>query len=235
MILGKNNLQIIDMVKSDIPALNNLFIDIDGSTCAVNNKSLIVVEPVKKEVKEIIPLKENDKDEERERLVIASDSIKEVIKNISKDTTFKGLLEYVNAEVYKDSGGGENINFTLTDGKRRKQISTRKGNNDFVKYKDTLRSAFRRRNGVRLVLNRKVLMKMLSVIDKVCPDGSGYSPVYIEFTEDNDLIVRSERLSTGQRVIGLIASVEQESGGWLKFNRWERMLLKIKKRRKKNG
>lgn len=82
--------------------------------------------------------------------------------------------------------------------------------------------------GVRICISRKDLIQLLDAMEAACPDRSGYSPVFIEVSEDGSgLVLRSVNAETGQRVVGVVSTIETK-GQWLSRNVWERILFGVK-------
>ena len=215
MILNKINLLIHELASIDkaIPVLNNVHITKDGSTIAANGKSIIAVSPVPSTLKENVPLYETESDP----VTISSESVKEILKNIPKDILFNGLLEHC------DQKNGE---FIISDGKRKKKIEAKTYQKNYINYKKVFRKASLSSRIHKIVLNRKRLIKLLQTMEKICPDSSGESAVYIEFSRDNDIILRSINHSTGQRCIALMTSYAGIEGKWMEADIWEKKLTK---------
>jgi len=216
MILSKNNLKsiLITVIDKSIAILNNLHITKDGSTIVSNGKVTLAVSPVPEKIKESIPL--------RERGVISSkgvtingETIKEVLKNIPKDTLFKGLLEYVEFD---------NGKFFVNDGKRKKTIESKVYDRQFINYRKIFKD-INTNNGFRLVVNRKRLHELIKTMDDLCADNSNESPLYIEFTKDNNMLLRSFNYKTGQNVLATMTSYKNLEGEWPVYNKWESKLL----------
>lgn len=228
MILSKNNLQVVNITSVDksIPVLNNVHITSDGTTIGANGKSIVAVSPVQEKIKKAVPL---DEKIHRKSCTISSETIKEVIKNIPKDTLFKGLLEYC------DFTGNK---FILTDGKRKKEIESKKYGRGYIDFKKMFKQISIQKSKHRIVLNRKRLIKLLQVMDTICKDTSGESAVYIDFTENNNMVLKSVNHQNGQRVVGLMSSYKGIEGHWLDPDKWEKKLYQKKtaiKRRNING
>ena len=225
MIVSKSNLQAISVLKNDkgIPVLNNLRIERDGSTVAVGGKCVVVVSPVRKEVRENVPLEET---EISDGITVNRETVESVIKNIPKDTMFKGVLEHADVN---DKGA-----FIITDGKRHKKISGKLYDREYVNWKSVFENG---ENGMRIVLNRKRLLLLLDTLDKICIDTSGESPVYIEFTDKGDVLLKAINMVNGQRAMALMKTYKSEEGQWLKSDEWERSLKngKSKRRFRKKG
>jgi len=222
MILNKSNLVIVDLVKVDVgvPVLNNIHVRKDGTSVASNGRAVVAVSPVGSEVKGKLPLEESRLKEGSEGITISAEFIREVLKNMPKDTMFGGLLEHCDI----DRSGAVRLN----DGKRQRLLKGRLYDRDYVGFEEVF--SRKRSGGVRVVVNLKRLLLMLSVISKVCPDSSEETPVFLEFTEQNDIVVRAENRKTGQRVIGIAKSYKSVEGKWLKSNLWEKLLGIVNKR-----
>jgi hypothetical protein len=222
MILSKNNLLIHELSAIDkaIPVLNNVHIAADGSTVAANGKCLIAVSPVDEKLKSSIPLQETKSDAH----TISNESIKEVLKNVPKDTMFGGLLEYCDTE---------NGTFTSSDGKRKRKLETNVYQKKYIDYKKAFRRIPWNNKKKRIALNRKRLIKLLQTIDKICPDSSGEGAVYIEFTEENNVVLRSINHINGQRTIALMTTYKGIEGNWLQPDEWEKKLCQKKTAKKK--
>lgn len=209
LILSKSNLIIHELTAADkaIPVLNNVCIDKNGSTIAANGKVLIAVSPVPDNIKKNVPLQESKSSES----VVSSETIKEVLKQLPKDMNFGGLLEYCDFD---------NGTFTSSDGRRKKKIEAKIYSRDYIPYNKIFRRASGKKSH-RIVLNRKRLASLLKTIDKICPDSSGESAVYIEFTNENDIILKSINHHNGQRCIALMTSYKNIEGNWLEADEWE--------------
>lgn len=220
MILSKSNLKAIAITVIDkaIPVLNNLHITRDGTTIATNGKVMMAVSPVLPQIKERVPLKEKGKIP-REGVTISSETIKEVLKTVPKDSMFNGLLEHTE---FKDGV------FTINDGKRTTSIESKLYERKYVNYRKVFRSAAKS-EGKKIVINRKRLYQALKAIDDICPDSSGESPVFIEFTDNDDILLRAQNYKTGQHVMAVMNTYTGVEGKWPKYNLWESKLLGLVK------
>lgn len=220
MIISKSNLLCSEITKHDkIPALNNVVLEPDGSTVGSNGKAMLLVGPVSEQVQQAFPLKGGLADE---RIVVGEETAKEVLKNIPRDTRFGGVLEH--CDVREDAERTENVNFSITDGKRTRYIVGKKYDRQYIDYKSILSRVFKSKIDARVVVNLKRLISLLVTIDKCCPDSSGNQAVYIEFSQDNDVLIRSANAKTGQRLIGIMQSYKGAEGQWLETDKWERSL-----------
>ncbi len=112
MIVNRSALMFssITAIDKKIPILNNIHITAEGAIVASNGKVLSIVEPITPESRknalklfkmrgsnnEVIGTNEKNKN----GVTISCDTIKEVLKSLPKDTTFKGLLENVSIDKY---------------------------------------------------------------------------------------------------------------------------------------
>ena len=72
----------------------------------------------------------------------------------------------------------------------------------------------------------------MSTIDKVCPDTTKNSIVYLEFTKNkysdtHNIIMRCKNKKTNQQVIATMISYDKTEGKWLELSNWEKKLLNI--------
>jgi hypothetical protein len=230
MKLSKGNLLAVELTKTDkaIPALDNVHITKDGGTVATNGLAVLCVSPVADDMREKVPLDERKMFSNE---TIASETAKEVLKNMPRDTKFRGVLEHC------DYASGK---FELTDGKRRRTLSAKTWPRDYVNYRDVLTNAHTKRDGKRCAVNLKRLMTILQTIDKICPDSSKNSAVFLEFTEDNNIFFRCTNPATQQKVLAYMKAYDTREMPWPELDEWERDLLgektsrKIKKEKRAN-
>lgn len=224
MILSKQNLQTVNITRVDsaVPALDNVHIAEDGSTIGVGGKMTIAVAPVKEDVKHKI---QNIITEAGAGgMTISADTVRHILKDMPADKQFGGLLEHCNIEKIND----EECRITLTDGKRKRNIVGKIYRREYVPYRPLFKVAMEVCvNGTsrRIVLNLKRLLLLLQTIEKVAPDTSGDSPVWIEFTDSDYIIVRGINMITGQRAIGVMSSFTGTEGKWLEPDEWERSFV----------
>lgn len=214
-IYSRSNLTAVDCTGKNPPILHNVHF-VEGMTVAFDGKVLLVISPVEESRKKDIPLKEG----ETGPMTLSAETIREVLKNMPPDKQFGGLLEHADL-----SAEGT---FKLTDGKRSRSISGKIYKKDFIDYKGVLRKARAAKVAVRVVLNRKRLRNLLDVIDKACPDSSGEAPVFLEFTDENDIFVRAVHPINGQRALGYMTSYKLDEGKWLWPDDWESKLTNQK-------
>lgn len=243
MIVSKANLQTVHATKvdSNIPALDNVHIAEDGSTVAVGGKMMIVVSPVKQELKNKLVNVVQEKG--YGSMSVNADTVRKIIRSIPADRKYSGLLEHCNVERI----GSRTCCFTMTDGKREQSIVGKVYPREFLPYRTLVQNAVETSEvgkGMRLVMNLKRLLLLLQTIEKVAPDTSGDSPIWVEFTEKNYIIIRALNMITGQRCIGIMSPYGGTEGKWLNVDDWERSFTeepvkikhkKVLKHRKKIG
>lgn len=224
MIVSKAALQAIEIVKSDnkIPMLNNLRIEADGTVIAFNGRALLAIEPVKEEIVKKLPIyKERAV---RLGLTISAETVREILKNMPKDTLFGGLLEYCRI----DPIGVNKASITISDGRRGRIIEAKLYDREYFDWRklvsDTLQAETAQRP--RAILNRKRINALLNCIEKICPDSTGESPIFVEFKENFSVVFRSINQRTGQSCVGVMNAYRGAEGKWMDGNNWEKGLIK---------
>lgn len=222
MKLSKGNLLAVELTRVDksIPALDNVHITPSGATIGSNGMAVLAVGPVSDEMRDKVPL------DEKEMLgaeTVSAETIKEILKNMPRDTQFRGVLEHC------DYAHGK---FELTDGKRRRSISAKTFPRDYVNYLGVMRNARERLDSKRCAVNLKRLLAVLTTLDKICPDSSKNSAVFMEFTSDNSIFIRARNVATDQRSVAYMKAYDTEEMPWPELDAWEAELLTGKKTRK---
>jgi len=218
MILSKQSLYSHELVGADkaVPMLNNVHVSIDGTVVSSNSQGMLAIEPVRKEMKDNIPLKDNFL---KKSLTITLDSVKELIKNLPKDTLFKGLLEYVSIQW---DNKREHFFALITDGHREQKIELNVFDRGYIKFGQMFKKICSAKKVHKIVVNRKRLIKMLQTIDKVCPDKTEDSLIFIELTDVNGIILKSINHKNGQRCLGVMNSYKIENIEWPEPSLWEK-------------
>jgi len=221
-ILSKMNLLVVEITKDDnkIPALNNVLVRKDGTTVGANGLCIIAVSPVSKDVKNNVILEETICGDG----IVPAETVKDVIKNIPLDKIFKGLLEHCDFGV----SGVKGI-FNVKDGKKTRKITGNLYRHGYIKYKEILKRVMRKMSGVRVILNMKRLLSLLNTINKMCPDSSGDTPVFIEFTKDNHIYIKAINKTTGQKVIATMTSYDFVDEDWIQKDEWEKDFIRKEK------
>ena len=227
MILSKASLEIVRITKTDKQErLSMLHITENGDTIATNGRSLLAVSPVSEAGKKSFPLM--DKGQEEDKMTLPATFVEEVIKNIPKDVLFKGALEHCQIE----SVDNDTVVVYMTDGKRTNSIKGRKDARTYVPYEQVLDEALNYESKkIRIVLNLRRLLTLLKTIDKVCPDSTGETPVFLEFSEGKDVIViRAYNRKTQQDIVAVLMAYRNIEGKFQINKEWESVLTRTEKR-----
>lgn len=183
MIVSKLNLLIEKICGLDkaIPAFGYVHFKPNGSSVAMNSKSMIVVDSVDENKLDDIKAIVNDKSNNDDAFTISANDCKMILKNISRDAKSDGLLEHVSLQKVEE---GKNA------------VVIPNGINNFVCYVDELvhqtfpnteaftdkiRDAIERNGSVNISVNMKRFMSLLQVVEKLIGDSSGNSDVNITF------------------------------------------------------
>ena len=222
-ILSKMNLLAVEITKDDnkVPALNNVLVRKDGTTVGANGLCVICVSPVLKEIKDNVIVEESVCGDG----IVPAETVKDVLKNIPEDKLFKGLLKHCDFNIIESKGV-----FTLSSKvKGGKRIKGNLYKHAYIKYKEIVKRVMRKMSGVRVILNLKRLLSLLNTINKMCPDSSGDCPVFIEFTEDNHILIKAINKTTGQKVIATMTSYKHTDEDWIERDKWEKGFIRKEK------
>lgn len=219
MIINKANLLVVKLTAVDkqIPVLDCVRIEENGSSIGGNGKSFIAVSPVKEEVKQ--KLKSIFNDEKSTSVTITSETAKEVLKNMPNDIRFQGMLEH--SEILSD---GKKVKFKLHDGARERDINGKVNPMSYPDYKAMYKRCLSNKKSIQLMVNAKRLLPLIDTLMKISDDTGDFSKLYIEFTEEKDIILRMQNQKTGQRAIGLMWCYKGNEAKWLETNHWEEEL-----------
>lgn len=221
MIVTKASLSAVKVARrdKDLPVLDNVRIEKDGTTVACARNIVLAISPpgearaAEAPVGSTGPLTRD--------LTIPSEYVKGVLKEVKTDKTFDGLLEYVDVhELHKSVSDGA---FTWIEDGCPKTLRFDVDSSNFIDYRSVFTRSLNDRSGVRLKMNRVRLKALVDTLDKVAPDN-GEAPVYIEFTEAGDMIMRATNDKTGQRAVAVMTRYSERGGDWLDPDEWERGL-----------
>ncbi len=220
MIISKSNLLVVNLTKVDkqIPVLDCVRIEENGSSIGGNGKSFIAVSPVPDDTKS--KLKNIFSDEKSKGVTITSDTAKEVLKNIPNDTRFQGMLEHSEV-ISKDD---KTVRFELHDGARKRSIDGKVNPMGYPDYRKMYNRCLNNKKSIQLVVNAKRLLPLIDTLMKISEDTGDFSKLYIEFTEEKDVILRMQNQKTGQRAVGLMWCYKGNDNVWLENNKWEEEL-----------
>lgn len=224
MIISRTNMEVVSVTKHDkVPVLNNVHIQQDGTTIGSNGKVIMAVSPTKDFIRKTLGEQLGNDPLDEKGLTIDSDIIKDVLKNTPRDLHFRGVLEHCNVKPYDNSS----VEFSMTDGKRPKIIKGQRWNRDYINYKEVFHAAYTSKKSVKVVLNLRRIISLLDAIDKACPDRTGNAPVFLEFSDSNDIILRSMNFMNGQRVFAVMQSYKGAEGEYIEETDWERSLCNV--------
>jgi hypothetical protein len=214
VIVSKNSLSAVHITAKDkdIPALDNLHFEPDGTTVGAAGNVVIVVSPVNEKVANQVPLTNTG----TSTGTVNADTIRKTIKLLTPDKTFGGLLEHCDLKVQD----GE-AKFTFTDGKRVHNMAGRTYPHDYIPWRSILRKSLQQRTGPRVALNRARLHLLLETLEKIAPDTNGQSPVYLEFTTDGDIVARARNNLNGQQVVATMKNYSFKDNAWPHPTPWE--------------
>jgi DNA polymerase III sliding clamp (beta) subunit (PCNA family) len=216
MIYSRANFQAAAVTSKDkdVNVLSFLYFDKSGFTAGIDGKSMMVVEPPSTEYQKHFVIR----DIHSGSFSIPARSVNEILKAIPRDVQYKGLLEQ--AAITKESD--DHVEFSTTDGLQTRAITTKKHRKNFPNIKEILKPVYHK-DKVKVCINRARLIKLLTALDKACPDSGGEQPVYLEISSDSgEVLLRTQNVRTGQVAIGLIGSYE---GEWLKKSKWEKEMM----------
>jgi len=213
MIYSKANLLVVDMTKADkgIPALDNVHFCADGTTIGANGSCVMAVSPVKEDVRSKVPIQSSVGCSD----TISSETVREVLRGMTRDTMFGGLLEHC------DESSGK---FKLTDGKRERTVAGKVWSREYVDYQRIFERMFGGVSSNRVVCNLRRLVDVLSCIDRMFPDSSKNSRVFLEFALENNIIIRAENTMRSQRVVAVLKSYSGLEAEWIDEDDWEKTL-----------
>ena len=78
----------------------------------------------------------------------------------------------------------------------------------------------------KVAVSLRELVDVLQTLDKVCPDKTKITQVYLTVSIDG-VLLRTKNLVTGQRVVGVVVPNPRLEREWLPFSRWERRLFVV--------
>ncbi len=204
IVLSQNQLHAIEAigtVDSKIDKLDRLHVTEEGATVICNGRTVMIVEPVAKEIYESLPICTNDTTPEEKAIKpfgISIENVKEINKLIKRDSLFKGLMEHA---VITPSGKSDLL-VVVSDGRRTKEIKLKSTIGNYIDYKGALQQTSRD-VVYELVLDNERLLRVLTTLKKIAKDA----PINVGITKDNDITFRTLNPTTGQRVFGSMSGV----------------------------
>jgi hypothetical protein len=188
----------------------------DGSAIATNKKVFVALEGVSPKIQRGVPLP--GKEMGVDSISMTDSTAKEVLKNVPRDKLFHGALEHVDVV---SEGVGDFVAET-TDGRRTRTIRG-KAIERSMEPDPMLQRILGVLEGQRVVcLNRKRLLRLLEVLDKVAEDSTGESPVWMGFGENGDVALRCVDWASGQRALAYMSAYQDEGAEQPPASEWER-------------
>jgi len=230
MIVSKDNLKIVKISKQDnkIPMLDNVYFTNEGATVASNGLAVVAVSPVNEQMKEHVVVDDKGLQED---IVISSESVKEMIKNLPKDTKYAGVLEHCVLE----NRDNKKAKFKYYDGRRGKSFDAKVYGNRYADFKEVFKLAYddsKHGPNVRTAINLSRLLSMVTIFNEVCSDSSHNTAIFLEFTTDGNFIFRCTNHRTKQKIIGVMKAYQGLEGKIPELDTWEKDMFSIKKERK---
>lgn len=212
MIVSRRHL-LLEKVVDDNGMLQ---LNADGSAVATNKKVFAALEGVSAKIRGGVPLP--GKALGAATVSMTDGTAKEVLKNVPKDRLFHGALEHVDVV----SEGVGDFAAETTDG-RRTRIIRGKAIERSMEPSPMLQRILGVLEGGRVVcLNRRRLLKLLEVLDKVAEDSTGESPVWIGIGENGDVALRCVDWASGQRALAYMTAYKDEGAEQPPASEWER-------------
>lgn len=232
MIVSKNGLMVVYTTKKDskLRSIDNVYIERDGTTVGCGGKTVVLVSPVDEEVKQKLVESEILKDSRSAPMAVSSETVNTIIKDLSADKKYNGLLEHCNI---KKVGNGCKVD--LTDGKRKRTIEGKIYPREYLPYQNLIGPALMRmqdNDGQKIVLNKRRLLDLLGCVMRIAPDSSDDDPIYISFTDNGDIVIRGINYKTKQRFVACMWSYKGVEGKWLELNEWEENYVKNARKNK---
>jgi hypothetical protein len=112
----------------------------------------------------------------------------------------------------------------LHDGARERDINGKVNTMSYPDYKAMYKRCLSNRKSIQLIVNAKRLLPLIDTLMKISDDTGDFSRLYIEFTEEKDIILRMQNQKTGQRAIGLMWCYKGNEAKWLETDKWEEEL-----------
>ncbi len=227
MIYSKANLLVSKVASKDQfdRGLNGVRFEPDGSTIAMNGKGSVIMavspaDPIRAQ----FPDKVGDQmDPGDEGLVMSLEAIEKTLKGMSRDKRI--ALQYIGMLRSKDPA---RVALASVDerGNPSSYASLPKRER-FPKWRAILKGL---RGPIKICVNRKDLIELLSAMEAACPDKGGVNPIFMELDSDGKgILIRCLNHDTQQRAIGGVSRYDTK-GQWLSETDWERgLFFQIKK------
>jgi hypothetical protein len=215
MIVNKKSLLIVKVAevdKKESGILGNVVIMNDGTVVAANKKVRIAVSPVNAKIKDNLQLEETEFI--NDMVCIPVEYINNFLAMIKNDNVLSGMLEHCDIEEKKyevKCKNGEN------------SITGKKYNREYFDWKKDFKE-IKKGDLVFGVFNLKRLINLLSVMEKISDDSSGFFPVFMEFNaKERKMILKCYNKKTGQIIIACNAGYEYNE--IINESKWEKEIF----------
>jgi hypothetical protein len=216
MIVNKKSLlvsKVADVDKKESDIIGNVVIRNDGTVIAANNKVRIAISPVNKEVKKNLILDETEFI--NDMVCISVNDVEKFISAIKNDTLLNGMLEHCDIEEKKFG-----VKCTIHTGNGNVTLEGKKYSKKYIDWKKDFQE-IKKDKLVRGVFNLKRLINLLTVMEKISDDASGFFPVFVEFNEkQKKMILKCYNKKTGQTILACNAGYEYNE--IIKESEWEK-------------
>jgi len=223
MIVTKSSLLAVGIVKrdKDLPKLDNVVFEPDGTVVACARNVVIAVSPPDYSKASEAPVVQTLLDR---RIIVPAEYVRAVVKEVKTDKTFGGLTEYVDVYSCAAAGNNEALFTWIRDGESQ-SLRADLYDGEYIPYRDIFKRSLTnpRMTPVRVKMYRARLKTLCDTLDKIAPNDTE-APVYIEFAMNGDMIMRAVNRRTGQRVVAVMTHYSERGGDWLLSNDWERGL-----------
>lgn len=217
MLFSKSNLMVGQVASTNIndTGINCIHLNPDGSTAATNGKVVMAVSPV--DAKRVhFPDVGEQATPGPNGVSIPLDLLDRAIKNLPKDKRVS--LQNVAMTKNRDP---RKVELTCTDMRHEQRVAGQPKSEPFPLWKQVMRRV-RGTGGVKICLNRKDLIQLLTALEAAAPDKGGENPVYIEINPSCvGMVLRCVNRETGQRAVGAITAYNT-GGQWLPTDEWEK-------------
>ena len=219
-LFSKFGFAVVDVASKDTTdvALNRVHLAADGSTAASNGRALLAVSgPAPAKAATFPDAREPEVEAPEDGIGMQLTDVLRVKRNFPGDK--RPSLQYAQLTQCDTERG--RVELMTTDGKTHQKVAGMPARGKFPKWKTVLADARKRAKKARICVDRQSLIKLLSAIEKACPDRGGFNPVFIEIGElEDSVVLRSHNYESGQTALGMVTPLQ--AAGWLEESAWEK-------------
>lgn len=221
MLLSKSNLTVAKVASqsaNDV-GINCIRLNPDGSTVATNGKVVMAVGPVDTS-KVHFPDVGTQVSPRNSGESIPLDMVEDVVRNLPKDKQMS--LQHVAMTEPRDP---RKVEFTTSDRRTAKRVEGMPKQEPFPNWKGIFKKLRGTSAPLRVCLNRKSLIELLTALESACPDKGGENPIFLEVSQDGSgMVLRCTNRETGQHSVGGITAYNT-GGQWMLPDSWERTIF----------